>query len=85
MALFGLFGRRMAQSERMFKMIDRLGVDGVALAEDRPGQDLRSAESECQKCMQVGKCEAWLAGEKPDAEPYVFCPNGALFAEHRRK
>ena len=69
----------------MYELIGRLGADGVALAEDRPGQDLKTAETECQRCTQIGTCESWLDGRKPGADPYVFCPNGALFAEHRRK
>lgn len=80
----GLISRGQRQTERLRRMMQRLDVDVVALAESGLGHDLSAAGWECQHCHRTSTCEAWLDGKAPEANPYAFCPNGALFDEHRR-
>ncbi len=80
---FGIFNRRQPE-QRMGEMMERMGVDAVALAESRLGLDLVEAARTCARCGKVGTCESWLAGKAEGADPNAFCPNSALFDEHKR-
>lgn len=71
--------------DRMSRMMDRLDVDVISLAESRLGQDLIDANAACRCCNNAGQCESWLDGKAKTSNPFAFCPNGAAFDEHRRK
>ncbi len=79
---FNFFGRYERQAERMKKMMQRLNVDVVSLAERRLGRDIADARSTCLHCNKTRICEDWINGKAPEANPYAFCPNGAKFHEH---
>jgi hypothetical protein len=83
--MLGLLKGRRPVEERMGEMMERLGVDAVSLAESRLGLDLIDAAKTCARCGKVGVCETWLAGRDRGKDPNTFCPNGALFDEHKQK
>lgn len=80
---FGQF-RRQRPEQRMGEMMERLGVDAVSLAESRLGLDLIDAAKACARCGKVGVCESWIAGRDGGEDPNTFCPNAALFDEHKQ-
>ena len=80
---FGLFSRRSPEA-RLGEMMERMGVDAVALGESRLGLDLADATKACARCSKVGVCEKWLAGQGGGEDPNTFCLNSALFDEHKR-
>ena len=79
----GFFNRRNPE-QRMGELMERMGVDAVSLAESRLGLDLIDAAKACARCGKVGTCEGWLAGQDRGEDPNSFCPNSAVFDEHKR-
>ena len=67
------------QATRMHDMMDRLGVDGAALARERQGDLYAEARTRCLTCGTSDKCLRWL--ERPPAARGTpgFCPNLRLF------
>lgn len=84
MALLGWFGRRRTQEQRIGEMMNRLDVDAMSVIEGPAGRNLATASVNCRFCDRVGTCEAWLDGRSAGKDPYAFCPNAELFAQHRR-
>lgn len=73
------------QATRMHDMMERLDVDGAALARARQGELYAQARRRCVSCGTTDKCLRWLdeplkLGNGPD-----FCPNLSLFDTYRRK
>lgn len=67
--------RRMAVAE---KVIDRLGLDRLALARLENGSALAEVMRNCIDCSSVDQCRAWLAADA-NAVPPPNCPNRHLF------
>ena len=67
------------QASRMDEMMDRLGVDPIALIRLRQGEAYAEARTQCLFCTASGTCRRWLEEPmQPDAPP-DFCPNLPIF------
>ncbi len=68
------------RATRMQEMMDRLDVDGPALARAEQGRLYAQAHNQCLSCPTSDQCLKWLDGEErvQDREP-DFCPNQQLF------
>jgi hypothetical protein len=71
------------QATRMHEIMDRLNVDGAALARARQGEVYAEARARCLTCGTSDKCLRWLDRQPPSAEPPEFCPNRRLFEQYR--
>lgn len=69
--------RRMAVAE---KVIDRLGLDRLALARLNQGTALAEIMRNCIDCSSIDRCRSWLEVETDaDDLPPQTCPNRHLF------
>lgn len=72
------------QATRMHEMMERLDVDGAALARSGKGDAYMQARTRCLTCGTSDKCLRWLEREQTPARSPDFCPNLSTF-EHFRK
>ena len=72
------------QATRMHEVMERLDVDGAALARVRQGQAYADARDRCLTCGTSDKCLRLLDSQPASTEPPEFCPNLRLFEQHRR-
>jgi len=72
------------QATRMHEVMDRLNVDGAALARLRQGQSYAEARARCVTCGTSDRCLRWLDNRPPSTEPPQFCPNLRLFEQYKR-
>ena len=73
------------RARRLHDMMERLDVDGAALARLRDGEVYAEARASCLSCTTCQECLRWLddpanAGSRPS-----FCPNLPLFEACKRK
>jgi hypothetical protein len=64
----------------MDDMMERCGVDTLALIRSDEGRSFAEARAECRWCLSARTCGEWLlalGGEL--ASPPDFCPNASLF------
>jgi hypothetical protein len=73
------------QATRMHEMMDRLGVDGAALARERQGEAYAEARTRCMTCGTSDRCLRWLDGDPASKGPPDFCPNLRLFHRFANK
>jgi hypothetical protein len=72
------------QATRMHDVMERLEVDGAALARRRQGQAYADARERCMTCGSSDQCLRWL-DSRPDARDLPeFCPNLRLFEQFKR-
>jgi hypothetical protein len=67
-------------SQDQAAMLAHLGVDAAAVPAAYRGA-LRDAERVCACCLTVARCHAWLAAERTNDSPRLFCPNARLLDE----
>ena len=72
------------QATRMHEVMERLDVDGAALARVRQGQAYANARARCLTCGTSDRCLRWLDSRPARIEPPAFCPNLRLFEEYRK-
>jgi hypothetical protein len=72
------------QATCMHEMMERLHVDGAALARLRQGQAYAEARTRCVTCGTSDRCLRWLDSWPPSSEPPESCPNLRLFEEYRK-
>jgi hypothetical protein len=72
------------QATRMHEVMERLDVDGAALARVRQGQAYADARARCLTCGTSDRCLRWLDSRPAQIEPPEFCPNLRLFEEYRK-
>ena len=84
-----LIERMDKQAARMGRMMERMHVDAVALAQSRHGNAYASAHNTCMACRNSQTCDrsmaAWQAGRPDAATPESFCANARLFADYRER
>jgi hypothetical protein len=68
----------------MKAMVDRLGLDVMAVAQGGDGAVLRRAMHNCAACGATAECGAWLRSGGTSGDRYRFCPNADLFDRWRR-
>lgn len=73
------------QATRMHEMMDRLDVDGAALARARRGELYAQARRRCVSCGTSDKCLRWLDEPSKSSKGADFCPNLSLFIAYSRK
>ena len=73
------------QATRMHEMMDRLNVDGAALARARQGELYAEARVRCIACASSDQCLAWLASQPAAKDTATFCANRQLFEQYRKK
>jgi hypothetical protein len=73
------------RATRMHEVMERLDVDGAALARVDRGQVYAQARTRCLTCGTSDQCLRWLDSQAPlrDQAP-GFCPNQRLFEAFRR-
>jgi hypothetical protein len=72
------------RAHRMHDLMQRIGVDPVALVRAEGGDTYLRARSLCLFCGTSDKCLRWLDQTPPsDARP-AFCPNLTLFEACKR-
>lgn len=69
-----MFRRVERQATRLHEMIDRLGIDPVALVRLNNGEAYHEARAACLFCHKTDACLAWLDGTMQADQP-GFCPN----------
>lgn len=80
-----MYRRVERQATRMHEMMERLGVDALALARLRKGEAYAEARKGCLFCPTTEECFAWLdATGEPEQGP-DFCPNRKLLLSCRRR
>ncbi len=67
------------RASRMHEMMERLGVDGVALARHRDGDSYAEARNTCLNCQSGEPCIRWLDRPQIPGEKPQFCPGLANF------
>ena len=67
------------QATRMHEVMERLNVDGAALARVRQGQAYAEARSRCLSCGMSDKCLRWLDSPEQARVRPTFCPNLSVF------
>lgn len=67
------------QARRLHDMMQRLEVDGAALARLRQGDAYAEARGRCLSCGTSDKCLRWLDSAAPSKDRPEFCPNLSLF------
>jgi len=68
------------QAVRMHEVMERLGVDPVALARSQQGDAYAEARARCLFCKSADVCLRWLEShEQPPQQKPDFCPNLPLF------
>lgn len=73
------------QATRMHEMMERLDVDGAALARVDRGQVYAQARARCLTCGTSDQCLRWLDGLTPVKDQASgFCPNQRLFEAFKR-
>jgi hypothetical protein len=72
------------QASRMHEVMERLNVDGAALARLRQGQAYADARTRCLACGTSDKCLRWLDRQPLSSAPPEFCPNLGLFERYRK-
>ena len=72
------------QATRMHDVMDRLNVDGAALARERQGQAYADARSRCVTCGTSDRCLRWLDRQPVSSALLEFCPNLSLFEKYRK-
>jgi hypothetical protein len=72
------------QATRMHEMMDRLNVDGAALARARQGELYAQARARCVACEFSAKCLDWLDCEPVSTDIPTFCANRQLFEQYRK-
>ena len=73
------------QATRMHEMMDRLNVDGAALARARQGELYAEARARCIACEISDKCLRWLDCEPTTKDTPTFCANRQLFEQYRKR
>jgi hypothetical protein len=71
------------QAVRMHEIMERLGVDPVALARLQQGQCYAEARARCLFCKSADTCLRWLESEATSPDVPDFCPNLPLFEASR--
>jgi hypothetical protein len=72
------------QAARMHEVMERLDVDGAALARVRRGQAYADARTRCLTCGTSERCLRWLDNGPTQIGSPEFCPNLRLFKEFRK-
>ena len=73
------------QATRMHEVMERLNVDGAALARVRQGQAYADARAGCLTCGTSDQCLRWLDSiTTATGDPPEFCPNLRLFEQYKR-
>ncbi|MFM9846841.1 MAG: DUF6455 family protein [Hyphomicrobiaceae bacterium] len=72
------------QATRMHDVMERLNVDGAALARVRQGQAYAEARTRCVTCGTSDRCLRWLDSPPASSKPPDFCPNLRLFEQYRK-
>lgn len=68
------------RATRMQEMMDRLDVDGAALARAEQGHLYAQARNQCLSCGTSDRCLRWLDGDVSVRDQLPgFCPNQRLF------
>jgi hypothetical protein len=74
------------QATRMHEMMERLNVDGAALARADQGRTYAQARTHCLTCGTCDKCLRWLDDDRGVMEkPPDFCPNLHTFEQFKKK
>lgn len=73
------------QATRMHEMMERLNVDGAALARANNGDVYKEARTRCLTCGTSDKCLRWLEREEIPPRRPDFCPNISTFEQFRRE
>jgi Family of unknown function (DUF6455) len=73
------------QATRMHEMMDRLNVDGAALARARQGELYAEARARCIGCEISDRCLRWLDSEPTAKDISTFCANRQLFEQYRKR
>jgi Family of unknown function (DUF6455) len=69
---------------RMHEVMERLDVDGAALARQRQGQGYADARKRCMTCGTSDQCLRWLDSKPATGGAPEFCPNLRLFQQFKR-
>ncbi len=72
------------QASRIHEVMERLDVDGAALARLHQGQAYAEARARCVTCGTSDGCLRWLDSRPSSSERPEFCPNLRLFEEYQR-
>ena len=72
------------QATRMHEVMERLDVDGAALARAIQGEVYAQARDRCLSCGTSDKCLRWLDGYGRQARRPDFCPNLQVFEACKR-
>ena len=72
------------QATRMHEMMDRLSVDGAALAREGQGHAYAEARKRCLTCGTSDQCLRWLDNRTLASEAPEFCPNVRLFEQFKK-
>jgi hypothetical protein len=72
------------QATRMHEMMERLNVDGAALARVKQGEAYLQARTRCLTCSTSDNCLRWLDSEPTPSRPPDFCPNLRVFEAFRK-
>jgi hypothetical protein len=73
------------QATRMHDMMERLDVDGAALARADKGDVYMQARTRCLSCGTSDKCLRWLESEVTPTPSPDFCPNFVIFEHFSKK
>lgn len=72
------------QATRMHEMMDRLNVDGAALARADQGNVYMQARTKCITCGTSDKCLRWLDSDLTPKRSPDFCPNLHAFEKFQK-
>lgn len=72
------------QATRMHDMMERVDVDGAALARANEGEVYKEARTRCLTCGTSDKCLRWLESEEILPRRPDFCPNINTFEQFHK-
>jgi hypothetical protein len=67
-------------AELMDRMMERVGVDQVAVARLDQGMAFYEARTRCLSCPHEAACRGWLANAEVPAAAPEFCANAEFFS-----
>jgi hypothetical protein len=78
-----MFNEVLRRQALMDDMIERCGIDMLALIHSDRGQSFAEARAKCRLCLRASACREWLLARRDGPiPPPDFCPNASLFRMH---
>src|ERR1700759_2959707 len=78
---WGMTRRVERRADRMHEMMERLNVDGAALARVRQGKLYAESRARCLSCRASDHCRSWLESQTKPQPPPTFCSNLNVFEQ----